>query len=450
MFGSGFQAEAFVAKRLLRESANRGEAIISLARTGFCIVILGRFLFIEAHETESERLWRAAVEVPLLMFAILASIAAFSAAQIHRFNEHGLSAMSVIDAAVCSLSLAVNVLWPDKEYLGLLRMPDVAATIATVWISVLRLSRRATLASAATQLAFLIALIVMDQILNPTMIAYGINEVTMVLILLMASGAAAWATAERTASLVEQAGAGSARLERAKQNVNVLLREHHDVRTLLSSAQLNLQLAARAIQPDIDPFQFNTVQRAIATVAESVKHIRERAFTEFVMMEGIATVELTMSLRTAIAATNLRFPNVSITTDVAKPQYVRIVGGDQALAHLLLNALINACEGNGQKTASRINVSMLGTDRNGANYVNILVTDNGPGFTRDLLEVSPVSGLTTKADGAGLGLALMAQLVQASDGLLHISNCSEGGAQVSICLLRVSPDMSSKKVWHSL
>jgi C4-dicarboxylate-specific signal transduction histidine kinase len=68
--------------------------------------------------------------------------------------------------------------------------------------------------------------------------------------------------------------------------------------------------------------------------------------------------------------------------------------------------------------------------------VLISVVDDGPGFPAAQLRADSGPVATTKRGGSGLGLALVRELADASDGRLTRANRAEGGAVVSLELPR--------------
>ena len=434
MIAVAADTEALVARRLLREAANRGEVIISVARGALCLLVLVRFAYVETSLTDSGRFWRLVTESLLLLPVVVGSFISWRAARAGRFDERALSGLALLDAMVCTGSLSLNVLWPSAGYLGLLRMPDVAATLGVVWAGILRLEGRAVLTGAAIQTVLLAVLVAVDQTRNAALAAYGTAEVTMIFILLLASGVTAWKVADRVSALVSRAGLESARLERARNHLDALLRDHHDVRTHLSSVQLSLELAARTLDADHNHQLFDVARRGVSSAVESVKYIREHALIELAMLDGVAPAELVMSMRAAVSVVMLRFPDTSILIDEQDAFLVRIAGGCRALTHVLLNLLANACEGDGAKAARHIHISTHAQVSAGKRCCIIAVNDDGPGFPCELLNSLPTLGVTTKPSGTGLGLMLIAKVIQASAGSLQLSNPAEGGARVHLQL----------------
>jgi nitrogen fixation/metabolism regulation signal transduction histidine kinase len=66
--------------------------------------------------------------------------------------------------------------------------------------------------------------------------------------------------------------------------------------------------------------------------------------------------------------------------------------------------------------------------------VAIVVTDNGPGFQRDLIGTVFDPYVTSKPKGTGLGLAIVKKIVEEHGGRIEADNQRTGGARVRILL----------------
>ncbi|MCG8592523.1 MAG: ATP-binding protein, partial [Proteobacteria bacterium] len=111
---------------------------------------------------------------------------------------------------------------------------------------------------------------------------------------------------------------------------------------------------------------------------------------------------------------------------------VGVSGGPARLHDVLANLLVNACEGDGRRGATRV---LLSIDLEPAvSVVAIQVVDDGPGFSPELL-ANPITGFrTSKPNGMGLGLYTAERLLRASGGSLERANGMESGAVVSAYL----------------
>jgi len=66
--------------------------------------------------------------------------------------------------------------------------------------------------------------------------------------------------------------------------------------------------------------------------------------------------------------------------------------------------------------------------------VAIVVSDNGPGFQRDLIGTIFDPYVTSKPKGTGLGLAIVKKIVEEHGGRIEADNRRSGGARVRILL----------------
>ena len=69
-----------------------------------------------------------------------------------------------------------------------------------------------------------------------------------------------------------------------------------------------------------------------------------------------------------------------------------------------------------------------------AEYATITVTDNGPGFSRDVLGRVFDPYVTSKPKGTGLGLAIVKKIVEEHGGRVEADNRPEGGGRVRVSL----------------
>jgi len=132
------------------------------------------------------------------------------------------------------------------------------------------------------------------------------------------------------------------------------------------------------------------------------------------------------------------------------PSLPPVWGDEDQLIQIFLNLVKNAAEaahargdGRGEvsmHTAWRPGVRVRGADGKpaGGAPIEIRIQDNGPGVPPSLREHLFQPFVTTKANGTGLGLALVVKLVTAHGGLIDFE--SEPGRTVFRVLLPVAPD----------
>jgi signal transduction histidine kinase len=118
--------------------------------------------------------------------------------------------------------------------------------------------------------------------------------------------------------------------------------------------------------------------------------------------------------------------NVQIQIDPypAGPSIVR--GDREQLRQVLLNILLNACQGAGEGGTVRIWCNLS------HGMFRVCVHDSGYGFTEEALENAFTPFFTTKDQGTGLGLAISHRIIDSHGGRLLVSNAENGGGLVEV------------------
>lgn len=116
--------------------------------------------------------------------------------------------------------------------------------------------------------------------------------------------------------------------------------------------------------------------------------------------------------------------HVGLELDLRKTPLIRASREQlqQALINLILNALVAVRPGD------RIRLAASSTD----GWVDLSVSDTGPGMSPEVLGRCCEEGFTTKRNGSGLGLAIVESTVDASGGTLRIK--SEPGQGTTVTL----------------
>ena len=72
--------------------------------------------------------------------------------------------------------------------------------------------------------------------------------------------------------------------------------------------------------------------------------------------------------------------------------------------------------------------------------IQITIQDNGPGFSRNVIENAFEPYVTTKEKGQGLGLAIVKKIVEEHQGKIHITNTNDDkGSIIRITLHATMP-----------
>ena len=120
--------------------------------------------------------------------------------------------------------------------------------------------------------------------------------------------------------------------------------------------------------------------------------------------------------------------DIRVRTDVLSPM---VMGDSVQLSQVLLNVLRNAVQAQVAGKPVHIRIHLLAVDER----LQVVVEDDGPGFSAQLLGSNDVAFSSTKKDGMGIGLAISRRIaVQHGGTLLWRNRAHGGGAQVVLDL----------------
>jgi two-component system, NtrC family, sensor histidine kinase HydH len=188
---------------------------------------------------------------------------------------------------------------------------------------------------------------------------------------------------------------------------------------------------------------------------------KERGFASLIVneaqrLEGLANDILLYTRTDSFVASSCQFTGVAgsvqaLLAPQAQAQGIRfssefpedlMVGcSADGLHQLLLNLLMNGMQAAALSSSVGI-VTVLG--RLDGKWVEIRVSDNGPGIAPEMENVLFDPFRTSKARGAGLGLAVCKKIVEACGGSIEARNRCEGGAEFIVRLPAVENQGNKK------
>jgi two-component system, NtrC family, sensor histidine kinase HydH len=147
-------------------------------------------------------------------------------------------------------------------------------------------------------------------------------------------------------------------------------------------------------------------------------------------------VDITQIVDRALEIVHHRYPDshVAVERHIAK-DLPRVLADEQMCEQVFINLILNAYEAmgaeNGTQTCSaepKISVSMARDSNNGIAGVSAEIRDSGPGVREELREQIFNPFVSSKKTGVGLGLSIVAKIVDDHGGSIQLISPSGSGA----------------------
>jgi len=216
----------------------------------------------------------------------------------------------------------------------------------------------------------------------------------------------------------------------------------HEIKNPLTPIQLSAERLRRRLLPVLGGDDADLLERATHTIAQQVAAMKQmvNAFSEYARAPELqlAAFNLNQLVQEVAELYRLQDPACSIELDLG-PE-VRDIEADRGrVRQILSNLITNGVEALAGTSGGRVTIATRLQTGAGVPLAAIIVTDNGPGFRRDLLTRAFEPYVTSKARGTGLGLAIVKRIVEEHGGRIEADNSAEGGARVQV-LLPVRPE----------
>jgi signal transduction histidine kinase len=216
---------------------------------------------------------------------------------------------------------------------------------------------------------------------------------------------------------------------------------NHDLRNMLTSAQIASERLAALKDPKVSqalPRLERALDRAVKLATEVLAYGKSAE-----PAPEIRATPLVPAIEAAAEEARLAEKEVRLICQVGRGE--QVMADPDQLHRILVNLLRNAREAMEHQTdrrePGRISVSLLQEEA-----VSVIrVEDNGPGLPEKARErlFQPFSG-SSRADGAGLGLAIARELAQGHGGDLALAESGDRGAVFEIRLPGAPPKASAR------
>ena len=222
---------------------------------------------------------------------------------------------------------------------------------------------------------------------------------------------------------------------------DVAQRIAHEIKNPLTPIQLSAERLKRKYKAEIKSDQ-KTFLMCTDTIIRQVKDI-ERMVDEFSSFSRMPepdfkAVNLSELCTQSVFLEQNRFPDIDYIINTDEVEII-ISGDRQQISQSLTNIMKNAAESiiydsNLKKEIKgKIQLDLL----NKPSQIFIRISDNGGGFSENLIDRISEPYVTTRENGTGLGLAIATKIMEDHDGEILLRNDKNGGATVTLVFNKI-------------
>jgi nitrogen fixation/metabolism regulation signal transduction histidine kinase len=211
----------------------------------------------------------------------------------------------------------------------------------------------------------------------------------------------------------------------------------HEIKNPLTPIQLSAERMRRRYLSQMQGEDAQILDRATYTIVQQVEAMKAmvNAFSEYARAPDMKVTKFPLNALVTEVADLHRVQESGVQIDLDLDPRLEQVEADRGRVRQILNNLIvNGAEAVENTPSGRVvTATRLETTGNAA-YATITVSDNGPGFTREVLGRVFDPYVTSKPKGTGLGLAIVKKIVEEHGGRVEADNRPEGGGRVRVSL----------------
>jgi nitrogen fixation/metabolism regulation signal transduction histidine kinase len=213
----------------------------------------------------------------------------------------------------------------------------------------------------------------------------------------------------------------------------------HEIKNPLTPIQLSAERMRRKFLGQMNAQDAQILERATHTIVAQVDAMKQmvNAFSEYARAPDMHFSRFDLNQLITEVVDLYRVQDASADLKLLLDPELPAISADRIRIRQILNNLVtNSLEALEGRPGARIEIETHVAEdghRQGT-AVAIVVTDNGPGFQRDLIGTVFDPYVTSKPKGTGLGLAIVKKIVEEHGGRIEADNLRSGGARVRILL----------------
>ncbi len=211
----------------------------------------------------------------------------------------------------------------------------------------------------------------------------------------------------------------------------------HEIKNPLTPIQLSAERMRRRFLGQMNEKDAEVLERATHTIVQQVEAMKQmvNAFSDYARAPAMELVSFDLNQLVTEVTELYRAQGSQVSFRLFLDPKLGLVEADRGrLRQILNNLLTNALEAlEGHKDGSVV-VETHRTQISHHPVLDLVVSDNGPGFQHEIIGQVFDPYVTSKPKGTGLGLAIVKKLVEEHGGRIEADNARGGGARVRILL----------------
>jgi nitrogen fixation/metabolism regulation signal transduction histidine kinase len=211
----------------------------------------------------------------------------------------------------------------------------------------------------------------------------------------------------------------------------------HEIKNPLTPIQLSAERIRRRYLGSMKDMEAEVLDRATHTIVAQVEAMRDmvNAFSEYARAPEITISRFELNQLIREVAYLYRAEGNRLRMQLDLDESLHEVHADNVrLRQLLHNLIRNSMEATEGREDPRVEITTRLVEPGERPFVEITVSDNGPGIDANAMEQLFDPYVTTKKKGTGLGLAIVKKLVEEHGGTVAAENPRGGGARITVRL----------------
>jgi nitrogen fixation/metabolism regulation signal transduction histidine kinase len=211
----------------------------------------------------------------------------------------------------------------------------------------------------------------------------------------------------------------------------------HEIKNPLTPIQLSAERVRRRLLGSLTERDAEVLDRATHTIVQQVEAMKQmvNAFSEYARAPAVQLRTCDVNRLVSEAADLYHVQDARVRFDLDLDPDGALIEADRGrIRQVLNNLLTNSLEALEGRPDPRVAIATRRAQVPGADFVELTVTDNGPGFQPELAGQMFDPYVTSKPKGTGLGLAIVRKIVEEHGGRIEADNDPAGGALVRIWL----------------